>query len=71
MLVIVDRKIGETTFECRTEFDAPEIDGVVYLESENVHEGEMHEVEIIDSLEYDLIGRLTMNESNKTKQKKR
>jgi ribosomal protein S12 methylthiotransferase len=68
--VIVDRKIGEKTFECRTEFDAPEIDGVVYLEAENLNEGQLQEVEVIDSLEYDLIGRLTMNEINKTLSKK-
>ncbi|MGC9336699.1 MAG: 30S ribosomal protein S12 methylthiotransferase RimO [Candidatus Cloacimonadia bacterium] len=63
--VIVDRKIGVKTFECRTEFDAPEVDGVVYLEAENVDEGQLHEVEIIDSLEYDLIGRLTTSKGKK------
>lgn len=69
--VIVDRKIGEKTFECRTEFDAPEVDGVVYLEAENVDEGQLHEVEIIDSLEYDLIGRLATNKGKNTSQRKK
>ncbi len=52
--VIVDKKIEDSIFECRTEFDAPEIDGVVYLQGENVDVGEIVEVEITDSLEYDL-----------------
>jgi ribosomal protein S12 methylthiotransferase len=56
--VIVDKKIEDSIFECRTEFDAPEIDGIVYLPDIDVNVGEMTEVKIKDSLEYDLIAKL-------------
>ncbi len=56
--VIVDKKINDLLFEWRTEFDAPEIDGIVCFQDANVKVGDMVEVEIIDSLEYDLIGEL-------------
>ena len=39
----------------RTYADAPEIDGVVYIQAENLNPGEMIPVTIIDSQEYDLI----------------
>lgn len=53
--VIVDKKIEDSIFECRTEFDAPEIDGVIYLENAKAEIGNITEVEITDSLEYDLV----------------
>ncbi len=43
----------------RTEFDAPEVDGIVYIyEGRKLKPGSMVEVEIIDTLEYDLVGRV-------------
>jgi len=56
--VIVDKKVEDSLFECRTEFDAPEIDGVVYLKDTNVNIGDIIEVEIVNGLEYDLIAKL-------------
>ena len=58
MQVIVDKKNNNLLFKYWTEFDAPDIDGVVYLENSNAKIGDMVEVEIIDSLEYDLISEL-------------
>ncbi|MCK4359824.1 MAG: 30S ribosomal protein S12 methylthiotransferase RimO, partial [Candidatus Cloacimonetes bacterium] len=57
--VIVDKKVEDSVFECRTEFDAPDIDGIVYLQDTDVNVGDIIEVEITDSLEYDLIAILT------------
>lgn len=53
--VIVDKKIKPKIYECRSEFDAPDIDGIVFLEEADVNVGDIVEVEIVDSLEYDLI----------------
>lgn len=58
--VIIDRKgnDGEFSWEGRSYFDAPEIDGIVFIESGKAKIGEIVEVEIIDSWEYDVIGRI-------------
>ena len=53
--VIIDKKIKPKIYECRSEFDAPDIDGIVFLEEADVNVGDIVEVEIVDSLEYDLI----------------
>ncbi|MBL7197265.1 MAG: MiaB/RimO family radical SAM methylthiotransferase [Candidatus Omnitrophica bacterium] len=43
----------------RLEQDAPEVDGIVYVKSKrNLLPGEIHNVKIIDTLEYDLVGEL-------------
>jgi len=55
MSVIVDKKIKPKIYECRSEFDAPDIDGIVFLEEADVTVGDIVEAEIVDSLEYDLI----------------
>ena len=57
--VIVDKKIEDSIFECRTEFDAPEIDGIVYLKDANLNVGDTVCIIIQDSLEYDLIGSIS------------
>jgi len=53
--VIVDKKIKPKIYECRSEFDAPDIDGIVFLEEAEANVGDIIDVEIVDSLEYDLI----------------
>lgn len=58
--VIIDRKINDSVFECRTEYDAPEIDGIVFLEdvkNSELQVGDFVKVRIIDNLEYDLIAK--------------
>ncbi|MBN2016528.1 MAG: 30S ribosomal protein S12 methylthiotransferase RimO [Candidatus Cloacimonetes bacterium] len=55
LTVIVDKKIKPKIYECRSQFDAPDIDGIIYLEKAEVEVGDLVEVEIVDSLEYDLI----------------
>ncbi|MBU0880638.1 MAG: TRAM domain-containing protein [Candidatus Omnitrophica bacterium] len=42
----------------RTQGDAPEIDGVVYVTAEGVKIGDFCKVKITDTLEYDLIGEI-------------
>ncbi len=57
--VIIDRKINNSVFECRTRYDSPEIDGIVFLEDakDNLKAGDFARVKIVDNLEYDLIAR--------------
>lgn len=48
----------------RSEFDAPEVDGVVYVYSDRKLEvGSLVNAEIIDTLEYDLVGRVRVGQS--------
>ncbi len=43
----------------RTEFDAPEVDGLVYVKSKfKLNPGDFVKVKIIDTLEYDLVGEV-------------
>lgn len=54
---IVEEKIDKNTYSGRTYMDAPEIDGIVYINSNIALEnGEFVQVKIKDSLNYDLIG---------------
>jgi len=42
----------------RTEHDAPEVDGVVYVKGKGLKVGEFCDVRITDSYEYDLVGQV-------------
>ncbi|MFH0839168.1 MAG: 30S ribosomal protein S12 methylthiotransferase RimO [Candidatus Omnitrophota bacterium] len=62
--VLIDEKNNNDpgTFLARTEFDAPEVDGMVYVKSKSKNQkskievGKFVKVKIIDTLEYDLVG---------------
>lgn len=55
---VVEEKIEPGIYCARTRIDAPEIDGVVYIYSdETLQIGEFYPITIEDSMEYDLIGR--------------
>ncbi|MFH1478486.1 MAG: MiaB/RimO family radical SAM methylthiotransferase [Candidatus Omnitrophota bacterium] len=45
----------------RTEYDAPEVDGLVYIKSKNkkLNIGKFYNARIIDTYEYDLVGEVT------------
>lgn len=64
--VIVEEKVeNESVYMGRASFDAPEIDGSVYINTESTLEiGSIVQVEINDYMEYDLIGGLK-DESSK------
>jgi len=53
--VLIDRE-DESGYVGRTEWDAPDVDGEVWLEGENLSAGEVVEVEITNASEYDLTG---------------
>ncbi len=58
--VIIDRysKHDSYKYEARSYFDAPDIDGLVFISSGEVAIGDIVTVEIIDSMEFNLIGEL-------------
>lgn len=58
MEVLIDEK-KEGSYLGRTQFDAPEVDGLVFVKSSQIlRPGEFVKVKIIDTLEYDLVGEL-------------
>ncbi len=56
--VIVDRKEGEM-YVGRTQYDSPEVDPEVIFSAKKIAVGTFCDVQITDSEEYDLIGRLS------------
>ena len=57
-VMIEERQEGEDSiFLARSEYDAPEVDGVVYVHSSHPFQpGDFVKVKITDAMEYDLIG---------------
>jgi ribosomal protein S12 methylthiotransferase len=58
--VLIDEKVkGEKDeFMGRTEGDAPEVDGTVYVSGKGLKVGQFYDVSITGSTEYDLIGQV-------------
>ncbi len=58
--ILVEEKLeNEDIYICRTEFDSPEIDGVVFLHTNEILlEGSFVKAKITDTLEYDLLGEM-------------
>lgn len=55
---LVEEQVDERTWICRTEYDAPEVDGIFYLTAENISVNKIVNVYVTDAVEYDLIGVL-------------
>ncbi|MCK9329247.1 MAG: 30S ribosomal protein S12 methylthiotransferase RimO [Candidatus Cloacimonetes bacterium] len=64
--VIIDRKANEESFlyEGRSYLDAPEIDGTIFITHGNAKPGDIVTVQITDSWEYDLVGKIINNVTN-------
>jgi len=54
--VLIDAQVDDTTWVGRSYADAPEIDGAVYVQGENLTVGEFVPVEITGRQDYDLLG---------------
>lgn len=54
--VLVEEKIDDKTYIGRTEYDAPEVDGVFYLTADENRVNDIVKARVTDSFEYDLIG---------------
>jgi ribosomal protein S12 methylthiotransferase len=57
--VLVEEQIEAGLFSGRTAFQAPEVDGIVYIDTKDAVVGEFSNVKICDALEYDLRGETT------------
>lgn len=55
MDVLVEEEDNEI-FLGRTQFDAYEVDGIVFLKKKNIKTGDFYKAKIIDSYDYDLVG---------------
>jgi ribosomal protein S12 methylthiotransferase len=53
--VLLEEK-GKDYYIARTEYDAPEIDGLVYINGKNLKIGNFYNIRITDACEYDLVG---------------
>lgn len=57
--VLIEEYIDDNTYAGRTYMDSPEIDGVVYVNTNtDVNIGDFANVKVTEYLEYDLIGEL-------------
>jgi len=58
--VLIDEKdeSAEDSYIGRTEGDAPEVDGEVFVKAKNLSPGDFVKVKITDTLEYDLVGEV-------------
>jgi ribosomal protein S12 methylthiotransferase len=56
--VIIDTSGEEFAWEGRSYFDAPDIDGTVFITEGDAQVGDVVMVEIIDAWEYDLVGKI-------------
>jgi len=54
--VLIEEKQQGGMYVGRTQYDAPEVDGVVYVKGNNLRPGSFVNVKITDTLEYDLAG---------------
>jgi len=54
--VIVEERLDESTWICRTEYDAPEVDGIFYLTGSDVAVNTIETARVTDTLDYDLVG---------------
>jgi ribosomal protein S12 methylthiotransferase len=56
--ILVEEKLDDKTYIGRTQFDAPEVDGVFYLTADENRVNNIVRVRVTDSFEHDLIGVL-------------
>lgn len=56
--VLVEEQVDPQNYIGRTQYDAPEIDGIFFLTAHNVRVNDIVKAKITDTLEYDRIGVL-------------
>jgi ribosomal protein S12 methylthiotransferase len=56
--VMVEERVDKCNYTGRTQYDAPEVDGIVHIKSDTLLKpGDFVKVKINDTLEYDLVGK--------------
>ncbi len=56
--VLVEEQVDDSNYIGRTQYDAPEIDGIFFLTAHNVRVNDIITARITDTLEYDRIGEM-------------
>ena len=57
--ILIEEEVDEENYIGRTYMDSPEIDGVTYVHSDkNLEIGSFVQVNVVDSLDYDLVGEI-------------
>ena len=56
--VLVEEKVDDYNWIGRSEYDAPEVDGIFYLTGHNLNINSIVRAKVTDSVEYDLIGEI-------------
>ncbi|MCT4594674.1 MAG: 30S ribosomal protein S12 methylthiotransferase RimO [Anaeromicrobium sp.] len=57
--ILIEEKEAENVYAGRSMYDIPDVDGIVYVNSEvDLKEGQIVKTEITDAFEYDLIGEM-------------
>ncbi len=54
--VLVEKNIGKNNYTGRTSFQAPEVDGITFIQSSRIEQGSFANIRIIGASEYDLEG---------------
>lgn len=54
--VLVEEKLEDALYAGRTQFQAPEVDGLTFVRANNLNTGSFYEIRICDAMEYDLVG---------------
>ena len=53
---LIEKKVEDGIWQGRGFFQAPEVDGVIYVHGDHLAIGDFADVKIIDAMEYDLVG---------------
>ena len=56
--VLVEEKVDQYNYIGRSEFDAPEVDGIFYLTAKDVKINSIVKAKVTDAIDYDLIGEI-------------
>jgi ribosomal protein S12 methylthiotransferase len=57
-VILVEKQNTDGTYIGRTMFQAPEVDGLTYVQGEQLEIGSFYQIAVKDALEYDLIGKV-------------
>ena len=58
LLAVVEEELGPDLWAARSQYQAPEVDGLITVQAQGLQPGQFVEVEITDSDYYDLTGVL-------------
>jgi ribosomal protein S12 methylthiotransferase len=54
--ILIEKKVEDGVWQGRASFQAPDVDGIVYVHGQRLETGAFRDAEITDTLDYDLVG---------------